>query len=135
VEARVLDGERRVAAVAQHPGEQRDALAGARAHHDALRVGRGGARPPEIRGERLAQLGGAARVGVAELGVGDAPQRPPPRRHAAAHAWRGNDARSGLPASTSCGDTPPTARDGRARGTDAARYSPTRVTPPRRATR
>ena len=66
VPARVLDRDALGALPAQPPAERREAGAEAAAHDHVLGVGGGAAHPRELRGERLAQLRHAARVGLAE---------------------------------------------------------------------
>jgi hypothetical protein len=64
--ARVFHRDLRDALGVEHAGDQREPVGEAGAHDHELRIGHGPARTREIGGERLAQLGPAAGIAVAE---------------------------------------------------------------------
>jgi hypothetical protein len=79
VEAGVLDGDRRVAEVAQHPTQQHEPLRDAGGDDRPLRIRRDRPRAPQIGRQGVAEFGGPARIGVAERPVGHLAQRAAPR--------------------------------------------------------
>ena len=78
--AGLLDGDPPHAARGQRPAREREPLGQARGHHDRRGVGGDAAHPAEVRGERAAQLGGSARVAVAQARVGRVAQSLAQRR-------------------------------------------------------
>ena len=98
--------------------------------HEALRVGDHAPAPGEQRGQRGAQPGQSARIGIAQRLVRQLARAP--RRWAAAHAARGNSDRSGVPGTKSARRAGGARREvPRARAARPRTAPPTQVPAPR----